>query len=279
MAGRKSTRSSKTDHVLNLLADPSSEPTPSEPAAPAEKAEAKPAAAAEPVIAAEPVMERRLTPPILEVAKTNNEALEETIHSALEDALQESLAQEVSAQEPPTRELSIQAMQELPIPEEMDAVPSRADEAPMETHAAEQQAVIPSDVSTDPEEPAAPIPPQAPAPASAQAAPIEDTHEPLPFFRSLPDDTRFVNVMLPLVQEKLERYVKMFHLCDCPRCLADAEALTLSRLPAKYVVLPESAFTPMMSLYRAKYDSMITTQVVYACKQVMDTPRHHLENS
>lgn len=276
MAGRKSTRSSKTDHVLNLLADPSSEPTPSEPAAaaaPAEKAEeAKPAAAAEPVIAAEPVMERRLTPPILEVAKTNNEALEETIHSALEDALQESLAQEVSAQEPPTQE---QPTQELPIPEEMDAVPSGADEAPVEIHAAEQQAVIPSDVPTAPEEPAVPIPPQAPA----QAAPIRDTHEPLPFFRSLPDDTRFVNVMLPLVQEKLERYTKMFHLCDCPRCLADAEALTLSRLPAKYVVLPESAFTPMMSLYRSKYDSLITTQVVYACKQVMDAPRHHLENS
>ena len=77
-----------------------------------------------------------------------------------------------------------------------------------------------------------------------------------------------------LVEETLERYVTLFHLCDCPRCLADAQALALSRLPAKYVVLSESAFTPMMSLYRAKYDSIVTTQVVYACKQIMDAPRH-----
>ena len=90
----------------------------------------------------------------------------------------------------------------------------------------------------------------------------------------LPDESRFVNVMLPLVEEKLLKYVRLFHLCECPRCLADVKALALSRLPSKYVVLEGSTYTPMMSFYQAKFDSDITAQVIHACKQVMEAPRH-----
>ena len=93
MAGKKNPRSSKTDHVLSLLTESTSEPaatsTPSTSDAPAAPE------------AAEPVAERHLSPPILEVARTNNEALEETIHSALEDALQEELAQEEASSSTP----------------------------------------------------------------------------------------------------------------------------------------------------------------------------------
>lgn len=90
----------------------------------------------------------------------------------------------------------------------------------------------------------------------------------------LPDGSRFVNVMLPLVEEKLLKYVRMFHLCECPRCLADVKALALSHLPPKYVVLEGSTYTPMMSFYQAKFDSDVTAQVIHACKQVMEAPRH-----
>lgn len=93
-------------------------------------------------------------------------------------------------------------------------------------------------------------------------------------YLTLPDGSRYTNVMRILVEEKLERYIGLFHLCSCPRCWADAKALALSRLPSKYVVLSESTYSPMMNLYRAKFDSMVTTQVVYACKQVLDSPRH-----
>lgn len=51
-----------------------------------------------------------------------------------------------------------------------------------------------------------------------------------------------------------------------PRCLADVRALALSRLPAKYVVLPASSAAPMMSLYQAKFDSMVIAQVIQACQ-------------
>ena len=77
-----------------------------------------------------------------------------------------------------------------------------------------------------------------------------------------------------LVDERLERYVKMFGLCDCPRCLADARALALTKLPPKYVVLADMAATPMLSLYRAKFESQVIAQVIQACKTVMESPRH-----
>jgi len=79
-----------------------------------------------------------------------------------------------------------------------------------------------------------------------------------------------------LVEERLEKYVKLFGLCSCQRCLADVRALALSRLPAKYVVLPSSSVTPMLSLYQAKFDSMVIAEVIQACKSVMENPRHLL---
>ena len=254
MAGKKNPRSSKTDHVLSLLTESTSEPAATS-APSASDAPAAPEAAA-------PVAERHLSPPILEVARTNNEALEETIHSALEDALQEELTQEEASSSTPAVPPQSEEADVVPAPlHDTDTV---AESSAVEIPAIQEEAA-PEASSITQEEMPAPSPEPAAVAASSQ---------PLPYYRSLPDGTRFINVMLPLVEETLERYVTLFHLCDCPRCLADAQALALSRLPAKYVVLSEGAFTPMMSLYRAKYDSLVTTQVVYACKQIMDAPRH-----
>lgn len=257
MAGKKNPRSSKTDHVLSLLTESAPEPAVTNtPSVSASDAPASPT----PPAAAEPVVERHLAPPILEVARTNNEALEETIHSALEDAFQEELAQEEAA--------AASAVPTQPEAPDSEPAPHGNAAAVEETSAAEAPATQ-EETSAH----ASPMEQEEMLIPSPTPAPV-DTSEPFPYYRSLPDGARFVNVMLPLVEETLERYVTLFHLCDCPRCLADAQALALSRLPAKYVVLSESAFTPMMSLYRAKYDSIVTTQVVYACKQIMDAPRH-----
>ena len=64
-----------------------------------------------------------------------------------------------------------------------------------------------------------------------------------------------------------------------PRCLADAKALTLTRLPAKYVVLSPQERMARLSFYQAKYDGDVTTQILYACKAVMDFPRHGPEET
>ena len=92
----------------------------------------------------------------------------------------------------------------------------------------------------------------------------------------LSDGAELFNVMQLLVAEKLERYVRLFGLCSCPRCLADAEALALTRLPAQYAVFPPDLLPTKLSVYRARYDSEITRQIIWACKSVMDSPRHIL---
>lgn len=127
----------------------------------------------------------------------------------------------------------------------------------------------------------APVPVPAPAPTPKAATRPEPTvqSEEAPFLPrevKLPDGAVCVNVMELLVEERLERYVRMFGLCTCPRCLADARALALTRLPSKYVVLNGDTAIPTLSLYRSKFESMVIAQVIQACKSVMESPRHIL---
>lgn len=294
MAPRKGSRSSKTDHVLNLLSHPST-PEPQQPAKQAanEKApeEALPTSAPEgntvPHHDAPPREERRLTPPVLEVARANNEALEETIREALESALALDESEDASTEEPTAVEepapVEESAPTEAPIPVE-ESAPAE-EPAPTEAPALVEEST-PAEAPAPIEEPAPvekPAPAEEPAPVKESAPAEEPISNKLPTPEEaalikpeeiLPDESRFVNVMLPLVEEKLLKYVRMFHLCKCPRCLADVKALALSHLPPKYVVLEGSTYTPMMSFYQAKFDSDITAQVIHACKQVMEAPRH-----
>ncbi len=245
MAGKNS-RSSKTAHVLNLLSGgtpevkpdavpPSREappPAPLEPASPASDMSVPEA----PSSAA-----RRLSPPILEVARSNNAALSESIHTALESALQEELAS------------SEQTAAPSPVP-------------PASPASAAEGEASPQVLDTPPPTPSAPAPS---APAPSPSVPEQTSTE-------LSDGAELFNVMQLLVAEKLERYVKLFGLCSCPRCLADAEALALTRLPAQYAVFPPDLLPTKLSVYRARYDSEITRQIIWACKSVMDSPRHIL---
>ncbi len=288
MAPRKGSRSSKTDHVLNLLSHPST-PEPQQPTkqAVSEKApeEALPTSAPEENITphhdAPPREERRLTPPVLEVARANNEALEETIREALESALALDESDGSSVEEPAPVEVSAPVEEPAPMEEPAPVeVPAPVEESAPVKEPAPVEAPAPMD---EPAPVEVPVPVEEPAPVEVPVPVEEPVSKKLPAPEEaalikpeeiLPDESRFVNVMLPLVEEKLLKYVRLFHLCECPRCLADVKALALSRLPSKYVVLEGSTYTPMMSFYQAKFDSDITAQVIHACKQVMEAPRH-----
>ena len=312
MAGRKGSRSSKTDHVLNLLSGGARE----EEARPA--AEEQPAGTppAEPETA--PVEHRegeRIVAPILQVARTNNEALSRTIRDALTQSLEEEIAQSEEEHPAPAPEpepapepapepqpapasgggkMSQEEIEKLlhgmsapepepepepePAPEPQPAPASGGGKMSQE----EIEKLLHSmgtpepEPEPEPESKPEPVPePQpdpelAPEPASAFETPFA------PRETRLPDGAVCVNVMEVLVDERIERYVRMFGLCDCARCLADVRALALTRLPPKYVVLAESVATPMLSLYRAKFESQVIAQVVQACKTVMEAPRHIL---
>ena len=70
-------------------------------------------------------------------------------------------------------------------------------------------------------------------------------------------DVSYLNVMQALVEDKADKYIKTAGVCPCPRCRIDVIALTLSKLPSKYVVL---------------------SQLMDACEIVKKHPRHGTED-
>ncbi len=280
MAGRKGSRSSKTDHVLNLLSGGTREEETHAAATPAPAPESAPAAEEQPVSAPVSVPEaptvhregeQRLAAPILQVARTNHEALSQTIRDALTQSLEEELAQ--SGEEPPAPE---------PEPEPEPAPAPATGGGKMSQEEIEQLLHSMAAPQSEPEPEPEPDPEPEPVP-DVESSPDPEP-EPAPALETpfapretrLPDGAVCVNVMELLVDERIERYVRMFGLCTCPRCLADVRALALTKLPPKYVVLAGSAATPMISLYRAKFESQVIAQVIQACKTVMEAPRHVL---
>ena len=112
----------------------------------------------------------------------------------------------------------------------------------------------------------------APAPVEkAEPAPEEEPHfkEPL-----IPDNPGYINVMQVLVEEKAPKYIQMFGLCPCERCLADVKAFTLNHLPSKYVVIERGDLIPRLTVYEGKFISDVTAQLLQACKVINERPHH-----
>ena len=125
----------------------------------------------------------------------------------------------------------------------------------------------PQPLPAEPEpEPQTEKPEEAAEPAPAEEAPVRQFVE--------PENPGYINVMQVLVEEKAPKYVEMFGLCTCKRCMEDVKAFTLNHLPPKYVVLEPNDRVPRLTVYEGKFSSDITAQLLQACKVVMETPHH-----
>lgn len=241
-------KTSKTARVMNLLS----------------KKPAASAAAPEQPVEEAPIPEEAKpaprTPPILSSIGADAAASDQ-IKNALEDALAEELA-------PPA-----------PAPAPAPAAPASAPQPVPEPVPAPVQEPEPDPVPVPAEPaPAAPQPaPAAPAPAAPQPAPAAPQPAPAAYRAILehePEQLGYINVMQVLVEEKAPKYVRMFGLCDCKRCLEDVKALALNHLPPKYVVMAENEMIPKLTFYEGKYSSDITAQLLKACSKVAERPHH-----
>lgn len=208
---------------------------------PAAAPEAGETAAAAPAAPAAPV------PPIV-TSMAPDAAVSVQIRNALEDALADELGPQQPAAPQPEPE---------PIPEPEPAPqPVQPQTAP--------QAVQPE-----------PQPAPAPQPAPVQAAEPEPSPGE-PHFKEplVPENPGYINVMQVLVEEKAPKYIQMFGLCQCERCLADVKAYTLNHLPSKYVVIEKGDLIPRLTVYEGKFISDVTAQLLQACKVVMERPHH-----
>jgi competence protein ComFB len=89
------------------------------------------------------------------------------------------------------------------------------------------------------------------------------------------EDFIMVNMMQLLVEEKAPMYMKQFGNCTCPRCVADVVALTLSNVPAKYVVVHPSAVSPLQNFYGQHFAGHLIVEITKACIRVAENPRHN----
>ena len=89
------------------------------------------------------------------------------------------------------------------------------------------------------------------------------------------DPYHMVNVMEQILKRmNLKQYLKQYDVCMCSRCQADVMALILTRLPAKYVVVDESSTAPIIGFYESKFKVRILTEIIKACMDVKENPRH-----
>lgn len=83
--------------------------------------------------------------------------------------------------------------------------------------------------------------------------------------------TEVINVMEEVVLEKLESVLTRFQCCRCDRCKKDIVALSLNKLPPKYMVISPGQPAPNID---AQLNAQIITAMIQAVIKVRAKPRH-----
>ena len=176
----------------------------------------------------------------------------EEVASAIRDALEEDLLAELAAEEAPAADMSAAP---APMPEPEPA-PAPEEPAPAEEPAPEPEPLQAAEPVSEPEPKPEPEPEEPPR----KVNPMEDI--------------TYINVIQALVEDKVDKYIKQFKMCDCHRCRTDVIACALTSLPVKYIVVPEDESVPMLSIYESRYSAAVTAQLIAACQKVSANPRH-----
>ena len=294
MSASKESNSSKTAHVMNLLsrtrANPAAEaaaqekavqpaeaavpPTPTAAAVPSTPAAAAPAPAPAPAESAP-----QSTPPTSPIiaSLSSDHAISSQIKGALASSLEELAESEPVAETPPAP-----VVEEVPQPKPVVETPPApvVEEVPQPKSVAEEPAApvieeVPQSKSVA-EEPAAPVIEEVPQPEPV----VETPPAPVAVDSAAekPDEEEVIcaNIMEILVERKAETYMELFGLCCCDRCKMDVQALALTELPPKSVVMAKNELPLRLSLYEGRMNTAVTAQILRACKVVLAEPRHKL---
>ena len=292
-SSKKSTKTNKTAHVLNVITGGHGQSDPVE--------EQAPAPASDPAVDSQAPTSRPPVTPILEIARADDDALSAAIlNTLMEEVTGESTV--ATPEEAPTPQAPIGEAVE---PDEIawaaasveesapaasapaEAVhqpePVQADTAPqsepVQVDTVPQSEPAQADTTPPPEPVQVDTVPQS-EPAQADTAPqTESAQEDIAIAEAddcyvRNQDIAYHNITQALVESKAEKYMKMVDMCCCPRCTADVKAKALCNLPPKYIVMHKSALTPMLSYYEGRFSAAVTAQIFAACQLVKENPRH-----
>ncbi|NBI63823.1 hypothetical protein D3Z38_12325 [Clostridiales bacterium] len=127
------------------------------------------------------------------------------------------------------------------------------------------------------------IQPEEKATAQTAETPVRESQAATPEAVSEPEkaaekedepDFATVNVMEYLVREQAPKYIRQFGHCDCSRCLEDTIALSLTHLPAKYVVVNKNAVSPLLNFYEKRFAGQLIVEITKASMTVDEFPHH-----
>ena len=281
MSASKESNSSKTAHVMNLLsrnrATPAESPVE---AAPREAAAQPTETAVSPSPAPAPVESApQSVPPTSPIIASLSS--DHAISSQIKDALASSL-EDLAESEPVAETPAAPVVEEAPQPEPVAETPTApvVEEAPQPEPVAETPTAPVVEEAPQPEPvvetPAAPVVEEAPQPEPVVGMPAEPVVEDPAAEKPDEEEVICANIMEILVERKAETYMELFGLCCCDRCKMDVQALALTELPAKYVVMGKNELPLRLSLYEGRMNTAITAQILRACKVVLAEPRHKL---
>jgi len=290
MASSKKSSTSKTARVMNLLSKSREEVPVEQPVAPAPEVAAPPVQAAPaaeaavvpapaPAPAPTPAAHTTHTTPLISSMQTDS-AISNQVLSALENALEDELKVEQPESPVTAPAAPVEPIADEPVAETSEEqVPTPIAAVPAEEPVAVETAPVPEAVAETAaeaimEEPvAAPVSPAPiPVPAPVSEEPDKEPAPPTQF--KVDANTTYVNVMETLVEEKANKYIDLFGLCKCHRCVADVKAYALNHLNPKYVVMRTGEVIPRITVYENQFSAVVTAQILNACKIVMASPRH-----
>ena len=303
-SSKKSTKTNKTAHVLNVITGGHGQSDPVE--------EQAPAPASDPAVDSQAPTSRPPVTPILEIARADDDALSAAIlNTLMEEVTGESTV--ATPEEAPTPQAPIGEAVE---PDEIAWAAASVEESapaasapaeavhqpePVQADTAPQSEPVQVDTVPQPEPVQVDTVPQSEpvqADAAPQPEPVQEDTAPQPeltqadtapqtesaqediaiaeaddcYVRN--QDIAYHNITQALVESKAEKYMKMVDMCCCPRCTADVKAKALCNLPPKYIVMHKSALTPMLSYYEGRFSAAVTAQIFAACQLVKENPRH-----
>ena len=281
-SSKKSTKTNKTAHVLNVITGGHGQSDPVE--------EQAPAPASDPAVDSQAPTSRPPVTPILEIARADDDALSAAIlNTLMEEVTGESTV--ATPEEAPTPQAPIGEAVE---PDEIAWAAASVEESapaasapaeavhqpePVQADTAPQSEPVQVDTTPQPEPVQVDTVPQS-EPTQANTAPqTESAQEDIAIAEAddcyvRNQDIAYHNITQALVESKAEKYMKMVDMCCCPRCTADVKAKALCNLPPKYIVMHKSALTPMLSYYEGRFSAAVTAQIFAACQLVKENPRH-----
>lgn len=85
---------------------------------------------------------------------------------------------------------------------------------------------------------------------------------------------QYLNVMENVVKSMVDYYASKFDTCTCGRCIADITALTLTKLPPKYIVVESNSASPLLNFYINRYSQQVIVELTKSCSIVKQNPHH-----